>query len=377
MVDGSRFLSGPVRSLPVFAGVPTADSIAADPSGRNSALLHLNECPFPPSARVVDAICRAAAGVNRYGEPRPAALGIALASKTGVAAGNIVIGNGSDEILGLVCQMALEPGASAVMPTPSFPRYRIGARMMGAETRLVPVLADGRNDVAGLLRAIDRTTTVVFACTPNNPSGAPLPPDEIRALAEGVPDDVLLVMDEAYCEVDAAEGGVGALGELIRRRGPWLSTRTLSKAYAIAGMRVGYGLAGDAAVADGLLRVKLNFNLSRLAVAAALAALSDERYSQECIAKVVAERRRLAAGIEALGFETLPSRANFVSFDYRANAVPVMAAMAGEGIFVREWRDPGFETFIRITVGLPEENDRALQSLARATASKDLTRAHR
>ena len=369
MTEGPRFLSLPVRALPVFGGVPTADSLAPDPDGRNPVLLHLNECPFPPSPRVTDAICRAAAGVNRYGEPRPAALGAMLASKAGVAAGNVVIGNGSDEILGLVCQMALGPGDSAVMPTPSFPRYRIGARMMGAETRLVRILEDGRNDFRGLLQAIDHTTKVVFACTPNNPSGAPLSSQEIRALAQGVPDDVLLVIDEAYYEFDAAEGGTGALGELARRRGPWLSTRTLSKSYAIAGMRVGYGLAGTQAVADGLLRVKLNFNLSRLAVAAAQAALEDERYSQECIARVIAERRRLAAAIEGLGFGTLPSRANFVSFDYRANAAPAMAAMAAEGVFVREWRDPGFETFIRITVGLPEENDRAVRALANALES--------
>ena len=369
MTEGPRFLSLPVRALPVFGGVPTADSLAPDPDGCNPVLLHLNECPFPPSPRVTDAICRAAAGVNRYGEPRPAALGAMLASKAGVAAGNVVIGNGSDEILGLVCQMALGPGDSAVMPTPSFPRYRIGARMMGAETRLVRILEDGRNDVRGLLQAIDHTTKVVFACTPNNPSGAPLSSQEIRALAQGVPDDVLLVIDEAYYEFDAAEGGTGALGELARRRGPWLSTRTLSKSYAIAGMRVGYGLAGTQAVADGLLRVKLNFNLSRLAVAAAQAALEDERYSQECIARVIAERRRLAAAIEGLGFGTLPSRANFVSFDYRANAAPAMAAMAAEGVFVREWRDPGFETFIRITVGLPEENDRAVRALANALES--------
>ena len=368
MIDGPRFLSAPIRALPVFAGVPTADSLARDPPGREPALLHLNECPFPPSPEVVDAICRAAPGVNRYGEPRPGALGAALASKSGIAAGNIVIGNGSDEILGLVCQMALGPGDCAVMPTPSFPRYRIGARMMGAETRLVRILEDGRNDVEGLLRAIDRTTKVVFACTPNNPSGAPLAKEEIRALVEGVPDDVLLVIDEAYYEFDAAEGGTGALDELALRRGPWLSTRTLSKAYAIAGMRVGYGLAGSEAVADGLMRVKLNFNLSRVAVAAARAALGDERYSQDCIARVITERRRLSAGIEGLGFRTLRSRANFVSFDYRANAVPAMAAMAAEGVFVREWRDPGFETFIRITVGLPAENDRALRALAGAAA---------
>ncbi len=364
MTDDPRFLSMPVRGLPVFAGVPTADSLARQPMVHDPALLHLNECPFPPSPLVVDAICRAAAGVNRYAEPRPDALGAALATKTGITATNIVIGNGSDEILGLVSQMALAPGDSAVMPTPSFPRYRIGARMMGARTRLVRNLEDGRNDVAGLLQAIDHDTKVVFACTPNNPSGAPLPTEEIRALAEGVPDDVLLVVDEAYYEFDAAQGGAGALDVLARRRGPWLCTRTLSKAYAIAGMRVGYGLAGSAAVADGLMRVKLNFNLSRLAVAAAQAALADETYSQQCIAKVIAERQRLAAGIESLGFATLPSRANFVSFDYRANAAPVMSAMAAIGVFIREWRDPGFETFIRITVGLPQENDRALRSLA-------------
>ena len=183
-----------------------------------------------------------------------------------------------------------------------------------------------------------------------------------------MPDDVLLVIDEAYYEFDAAEGGTGALGELARRRGPWLSTRTLSKSYAIAGMRVGYGVAGTQAVADGLLRVKLNFNLSRLAVAAAQAALEDERYSQECIENVVVERRRLAAGIESLGFDTLPSRANFVSFDF----VQCGSCNGGNGcggVFVREWRDPGFETFIRITVGLPEENDRALSALARAIES--------
>jgi len=178
------------------------------------------------------------------------------------------------------------------------------------------------------------------------------------------------VMDEAYYEFDAAEGGEGALDELRRRRGPWLSTRTMSKAYAIAGLRVGYGLASSANVAEGLLRVKLNFNLNRLAVAAAQAALADEAYSKQCMAKVIAERRRLAAGIEALGFRTLPSRANFVSFDYGRNSVPLMSAMAAEGVFVREWRDPGYETFVRITVGLPEENDRALAALARAAAAQ-------
>ena len=229
-MDGPRFLSARVRGLSAFSGVPTAASLARDPSSVSPVLLHLNECPYPPSPRVVDALCKAAAGVNRYGDPRPGDLAAALSARTGVDASNIVVGNGSDEVLALVAMMTLGPGDSAVMPTPSFPRYRIGTTMMGAQPFLVRNLPDGRNDVAGLLAAIDASTKVVFACTPNNPSGAPLTRSDLDALVHGVPEDVLLVMDEAYYEFDAAQGGEGTLDALRGRRGPWLSTRTLSKA---------------------------------------------------------------------------------------------------------------------------------------------------
>jgi len=363
-MDFPRFLSDRVRGLSAFSGVPTAASLARDPSVRSPVLLHLNECPFPPSPRVVDAICRAAGGVNRYGDPRPDDLAATLSARTGIDPGNIVIGNGSDEILGLVSTMALGPGDSAVMPTPSFPRYRLGAQTMGAQVRLVRNLPDGSNDVAGLLAAMDATTKVVFACTPNNPSGAPLAAAELEALVHGVPDDVLLVVDEAYYEFDAAEGGTGALGALARRRGPWLSTRTLSKAYALAGLRIGYGLASSELVANGLVRVKLNFNLSSLSVIAAQAALADEAYARHCIARTIAERGRVAARLADMGYPTLPSRANFVSFDARTDAMALIAKMAGQGVYVREWRDPGFESYVRITIGLPDENDRTLRQLA-------------
>jgi histidinol-phosphate aminotransferase len=148
-----------------------------------------------------------------------------------------------------------------------------------------------------------------------------------------------------------------------------LSTRTLSKAYAIAGLRIGYGLAGSPEVANGLVRVKLNFNLSSLAVVAAEAALADEAYAQDCIARTLAERERVSSLIEKMGYRTLPSRANFVSFDYGPTAASVVLRLAAQGVFLREWRDPGFETFVRITVGLPQENDRALAAVA--VASKD------
>jgi len=367
-MDSPRFLSSRVRELAAFTGVPTAASLARDRPSDAPVLLHLNESAFPPSPRVVEALCKSASGANRYGDPRPDDLAAVLSQRTGVAPALIVVGNGSDEVLGLVALMALGPGDSAVMPTPSFPRYRIGTTMMGAQSRLVRNLPDGRNDVAGLLAAIDASTKVVFACTPNNPSGAAMTRADLDALVHGVPDDVLLVMDEAYYEFDAAQGGEGALPALQSRRGPWLSTRTLSKAYAMAGLRIGYGLASSEALALGLVRVKLNFNLSSLSVVAAIAALDDEAYAQSCMARTIAERGRVAAALLDMGYPTLPSRANFVSFDYRVNSVPLIAALARQGVFIREWRDPGFETYVRMTIGLPQENDRALHLLDEAIA---------
>lgn len=354
-----------VARLPAFQGVPTADLV--DPGA--VALLHLNECPFPPSPRVVEAIVAQAGGLNRYAEARPARLADRLAALTGVDAARIVIGNGSDELLALISLMALGPGDNAVMPTPSFPRYRLAAAIQGAEARLVRILPDGRNDVAGLLAAIDGATRVVYACTPNNPSGAPLDEEEMERLAQGVPDSVLLVMDEAYAEFHAFEGGADALPALGRRKGPWISTRTLSKAYALAGLRVGYALASSEAIAEGLVKVKLNFNLNRLAAHAALAALDDQDHARRCIGAVVAERERMAGRLAAMGLPPLPSRANFLSFDIGRDSRPVMAAMAQRGVLAREWRDPGFDTYMRITIGLPAQNDAALAALEAALAA--------
>lgn len=342
----------------------TADTLAG--GGHDIAMLHLNECSDPPSPKVIEAIQAHAAGLNRYAEAQPARLAAMLAERTGVPAGRIVIGNGSDEMLALISVMTLEAGDNAVMQTPSFPRYRIAAAMQGAEARQVTIRRDGSTDVDALLAAIDADTRVVYACTPNNPSGTPMPPEDIERLAMSVPDDVLLVMDEAYAEFNLHEGGSDALPFLARRRGLWLSTRTFSKAYALAGLRLGYALAGSRDLSEALLKVKLTFNLNRLAVHAGIAALEDEAYSRRCIAQVIDERERLGERLRGLGLATMPSRANFISFDLGRNAVPVVAAMAATGVLVREWRDPGFETFMRISIGSPPENDRAFDALCDA-----------
>lgn len=342
----------------------TADTLAQ--RGLDVAMLHLNECSYPPSPKVIEAIQAHAAGLNRYAEARPARLAQMLSARTGVPVDRIVIGNGSDEILALISVMTLEAGDNAVMQAPSFPRYRIAAAMQGAEPRQVAIRCDGSTDVEALVTAIDANTRVVYACTPNNPSGTPMPPDDIQRLAEAVPDDVLLVMDEAYAEFNQHEGGSDALPFLERRRGLWLSTRTFSKAYALAGLRLGYALAGNRELAEALVKVKLTFNLNRLAVHAGIAALDDQAYSAHCIGQAINERERLGTRLRGLGLATMLSRANFISFDVGRNAAPVVAAMAASGVLVREWRDPGFETHLRISIGLPHENDRAFDALCDA-----------
>lgn len=353
-----------VHRLGNAPAMDTADTL--ERRGQPVAMLHLNECSYPPSPNVIAAIQAHAAGLNRYAEARPARLAEMLAARTGVPADRIVIGNGSDEILALISVMALETGDNAVMQAPSFPRYRLAAAIQGAEARQVQIRRDGGTDVEALLAAIDADTRVVYACTPNNPSGTPMPPEDIVRLADTVPDDVLLVMDEAYAEFNQHEGGSDAVPLLASRRGLWLSTRTFSKAYALAGLRLGYALASSRELAEALVKVKLTFNLNRLAVHAGIAALEDQAYSARCIGEAISERERLRQRLTGLGLTVMPSRANFISFDLGRSAVPVVAAMAASGVLVREWRDPGFETFMRISIGLPYENDRAFEALCDA-----------
>jgi histidinol-phosphate aminotransferase len=353
-----------IESLPAFAGLPTADALAREGKLSDAALLHLNESPFPPSPKVIAALGAAAALANRYAESVPARLAARLGAKFRVEPARVVVGAGSEELLQAAVLAAVQPGDNVVFPAPSFPRYRTATRIAGAEVRPVPLLPDGRNDVEGLLARIDAKTRVLFACTPNNPSGAPLSPEEIRHLVAATPRDVVLVVDEAYAEFDAHEGGEGALGALARRAGPWFSMRTFSKAYALAGLRVGYAVASDAHAAGALLKVKMSFNLTPLSIAGAEAALDDEPYSAALVARTVAERERLAAGLRRIGFQPLPSRTNFLSIDCGRPAAPVIAGLASRGVFVRDWRDPAYHRHLRVTVGAPEENDRFLAALA-------------
>jgi histidinol-phosphate aminotransferase len=344
----------------------TGSPSATDFAGQNAPkvhMLHLNESPYPPSPKAVAAVQAVAGSLNRYPDSQGKALAQALSARTGVPAARILLGCGSDELIHDFCTFALSSGDHAVVPAPTFPSFAVEARIQGATPLRVKLDALGANDAAGLVAAVTERTRLVFCCTPNPPTGGQITAAGLEQVAQGVPENVLLIVDEAYYEFGRQAGGPDALAILARRRGPWAVMRTFSKAYGLAGARLGYALCGSDDVAEALRKVKLHFGATATAQAAALAALEDDAYLDKVAATVARERQRLSDGLAKLGLEVFPSAANFVSAK-----LPILAAAAVEQlrrrrILIRDWRDPEHLHEIRITVGLAEDTDVVIAAL--------------
>ena len=355
--------AAPIRALPPYRG-PVTFADYPDPA-RRPRLIHLNESPLPPSPHVAEAIRAATHDLNRYPDIPGRALARALAARVGMPVENFVFGCGSDELLHFATTIALAAGDEAVMPAPAFPRYALSTKLAGAIPKRAKLDANGACDPDTILAAIGPRTRLVFVCTPNPPSGGMMTADAVRAVAQGVPDDVLLLLDEAYCEFAQHAGGPDTLAIMRDRKGPWLATRTFSKAYALAALRVGYAICGDATVGEALRRAKLQFNVPTLSQAAALAAFQDQPYLAKLLDAIAAERANLAAGLVGLGLRVWPSAANFVSCVLPGPAAPAMAALENEGILVRDWRDPDHTNELRIGVGLADDTHAVLAALGR------------
>ena len=350
-----------IRALPAYRG-PTTFADFPDPASR-PRLIHLNESPYPPSPRVVEAVAAATVDINRYPDIFGRKLCTAIAGALDMPASRIVLGCGSDELIHFAAVGALAAGDEAVIPAPSFPRYALSTKLAGASVRRVHLDAGGACDPDTILAAIGARTRLVVCCTPNPPSGGMMTAEALSAVARGVPDDVLLLVDEAYHEFGRHAGGPDALAILRTRKGPWLSTRTFSKAYACAALRVGYAICGDDGVAEALRRAKLQFNVPTLSQAGALAAFGDQAYLRTMLDRIASERDRLSKGLAQLGLRVLPTAANFVSCVLRGHAAPAMAALEKKGILVRDWRDPEHLNELRIGVGTPDDTGATLAAL--------------
>ena len=326
-------------------------------------LLALNECPHPPSAQVIRAVAQAAKTANRYPDPQGRKLTRALAKRTGHPAEQIVLGNGSDELIFLLTLVTREEGAESIMPAPAFPGYRRAAVTLGAKPVTVPLRENGSTDVGGMLAAVTRRTRILFCAPVNNPIGGLMEDADFRRIIQETPPDILLVIDDAYHEYALHAGAKDVLSLLKARAGPWAVLRTLSKAYALAGLRIGYCLCGNNDLAQALLKVKTVFNVNSLAQAAGLACLEDNAYRDRILDSCARERQRLQNGVTEMGLASPRSIANFLTVRLPVPGQTVAAALARRGILVKAGTDSGFEDTIRISVGSEDDTTALLDNL--------------
>jgi histidinol-phosphate aminotransferase len=331
--------------------------------GETLVQLNLNEPAVGPSPAVEEAIRAAVASAGRYPDPRCRRVAAALAGHTQVPPERISVANGSDELITMVSTAFLEPGIEAVVPVPSFPRYIMATRVAGATPVPVPVAADGVADVDALLAAVNAHTRLVWCATPNNPTGGFVDEPAARRLIAGVPANVVLAFDEAYFEFGQAAGAPDLLRLLAARRGPWVTLRTFSKAYGLAGVRVGYALASSSEFAEAINRLRNIFAVNVFAQAAAVAALGDPAHMRRIVEGCAAERERMRDALAASGLRALPSAANFLAVETPLPALQAAAALRRAGILVAPINAASFPTSVRVTVGTRAQNDAAVAAL--------------
>ena len=339
----------PISELARELGIAEADIVK----------LASNENPLGPSPRALAAAQDALADMALYPDGAGFALKAKLSAKLGVAHDQIVLGNGSNDVLDIAAQAFLSPGTSSVHAEHAFAVYPIATQTAGARSIVVPARDHG-HDLGAMRAAIRDDTRVVWIANPNNPTGTFLPWADIETFLESVPAEVLVVLDEAYGEYLPPADRCDTAAWLARFPN-LLITRTFSKAYGLAGLRVGYGL-GHPDVIDLLNRVRHPFNVNLPGLAAAEAALDDVEFLAKSYALNAAGMAQLVAGLAALGIETVPSKGNFLLAKV-GDAARVNAALLQRGVIVRPVANYGLPEFLRVSVGLAGQNARFLEAL--------------
>jgi len=321
-----------------------------------------NENPLgiPESAR--SAMLAAFGELSRYPDSNGFDLKAAIARRYSVPPDWITLGNGSNDVLELAAHALLQPGASAVYSQYSFAVYALATQETGARAIVVPA-RDLGHDLPAMRASIATDTRIVFVANPNNPTGTWLPRDEVEAFVASVPPDVVVVLDEAYDEYLDPELRSDSIGR-VREHPNLIVCRTFSKAYGLAGLRVGFGIA-QPELTDLMNRVRQPFNVSSVAQAAAIAALDDRAFLQRSYEMNRAGLQRLQGAFERMGLEYVPSYGNFVLFRV-GDAPGVYESLLRAGVIVRPVANYGLPEWLRVSVGLPEENEVFLRALEQA-----------
>jgi histidinol-phosphate aminotransferase len=350
-----------IRDLPRYNAGLSIDYVRKHYGVTEVAKLGSNENPYGPSPKVREAVAQAAAEVALYPEASCDTLRAVLSERLRVAPERLIFGNGSEDLISILVRTFLSPGDRVVTFAPSFGLHVMWPHSVGAEVEVVTVNAAYAMDVEEVIAALTPGTRMLMFGNPSNPVGTSLTANDLRRILKHLSPETLVVFDEAYLEYASADPDYPDFYSLLSEFDiPWLILRTFSKAYGLAGLRVGYAIASDPELIELMDRVRSPFNVNRLAQVAAIAALSDMAYVEQVVARTVKERNRMQSELESLGYRMAPSLGNFLFVDAREDAAELSKRLLTKGVIVKPWNEPAFLDHVRVSIGSPEANDQFL-----------------
>ncbi len=333
---------------------------------KNAVKLASNENPVGPSPKIIDSIEKIVKETHRYPDGNATRLKAKISRKFNILENQVTVGNGSNDIIEFVARSFLGPDDSAVYSEHAFAVYPLVVRAVGAMGIEVPA-KNFSHDLEAMLDSIEENTKLIFIANPNNPTGSFIEQSELLNFLEKVPEEIIVLLDQAYFEYSSFETSDLEF-DVLERFPNLVISRSFSKAYGLAGFRVGYSVS-SIEIADYLNRVRQPFNANSLALYAAEIALDDDQFIKKCLELNFEQKQKLFNDLQALGFECLPSRANFISFDCREDSNDAFNKLLLEGVIVRSLRVYKMPNFLRVSVGLPEENLTFLEKI-KSTLSK-------
>ena len=344
-----------IESLPPYRAARSVDTLKREYGLEEITKLAANENTLGFSESVWETLKQIS---SRYPDGSSYNLRSELAKKFGLEADNLVIGNGSFELLYLAGIAYLNRGDETIAAVPSFGWYKTVTQIFGAKFVGVPV-KDFHVDLKGIAEAVTEKTKIIWLCNPNNPTGTIFTQPELENFLQKIPSDILVVLDEAYVDFVEEENFPDSIS-LLNKYENILILRTFSKAEGLAGFRVGYGISNKEII-SALNKVRIPLNVNAPAQFAALASLRDEEFKKFTVKNASEQKKVLYKAFEELGFSYVVSNTNFIFFDVGRESDPIVEAFLKEGILIRGGSEYGFPTMIRLTIGRPDENERVIQ----------------
>jgi histidinol-phosphate aminotransferase len=360
MTNLHKLVKAEINGLPRYNAGSSFSKLKKEFGVENFTKLDSNENAFGFSPNVFQAIQEASQEIFRYPDRDGDELRNMLSEMMGAPADQFIFGDGSEQLIQVAYQTVVRPGDHVVTVCPGFGLYEIYGVMAGARVTKVNYTKDWRFPVEETLDALRDGARILALCSPSNPVGACLDPADFDRLLAEAPAETLIIMDEAYYEFVPKELRLQSIARLQAQSRPWLVLRTFSKAYGLAGLRIGYGVASSEEFAAALNKVRTPFSVNSIALAAASAALKDQDYLDQCVSKITQERNRVASSLADLGYSFAPSHTNFLFIDIKQDGGIFAQEALRQGVYVKAWHEDPYRNYIRVSIGLPEENDRFL-----------------